>query len=66
MRPSGRQSLEKYFRIRYTVGMSKTTRRLSYKMYPDAAQAAALDAKARHLRDLWNAALQERIDAYRL
>ena len=46
--------------------MSKTTRRLSYKMYPDAAQAAALDAKARHLRDLWNAALHERIDAYRL
>lgn len=46
--------------------MSKTTRRLSYKMYPDAAQAAALDAKARFLRDLWNSALQERIDAYRL
>lgn len=46
--------------------MTNVTRRLSYKMYPDAAQAAALDEKARLLRQLWNAALEERIGAYRL
>ena len=44
--------------------MSSTTRRLSYKMYPTPRQAAALDRKLWWLRDLWNAALAERRDAW--
>ena len=42
------------------------TRTVSYKLYPSAAQEAALGAKLGMLRDLYNAALQERRDAWRL
>ena len=41
------------------------TRSLSYKLYPSPAQARAMEAKRRLLKDLWNAALEERIGAWR-
>lgn len=40
-------------------------RRVTYKLYPDAKQHAALDMVCDLHRALWNAALEERIDAYR-
>lgn len=41
------------------------TRSLSFKLYPSPAQAAALARKHLMLKDLWNAALEERIGAWR-
>lgn len=41
------------------------TRSLSYKLYPSPAQAQAMEAKRLLLKDLWNAALEERIGAWR-
>jgi putative transposase len=41
-------------------------RRYTFKMYPNRAQSDALDATRRAHCRLYNAALQERIDAYRL
>ncbi len=40
-------------------------RRVTYKLYPDARQHAALDRLCDLHRGLYNAALEERIDAYR-
>lgn len=41
------------------------TRSLSYKLYPSPAQARAMEDKRLILKDLWNAALEERIGAWR-
>ncbi|WP_411839626.1 RNA-guided endonuclease InsQ/TnpB family protein [Paracoccus sp. ME4] len=41
-----------------------TTRTISFRLYPSRAQIALLEAKHRMLRDLWNAALEERIGAW--
>ncbi|PFG62034.1 putative transposase [Thioclava sp. ES.031] len=41
------------------------TRSLSFKLYPSPAQEAALWRKHLLLKDLWNAALEERIGAWR-
>jgi hypothetical protein len=41
-------------------------RRYTFKLYPNKAQTAALDSMRRLHCTLYNAALQERIDAYRL
>ena len=41
-----------------------TTRTISFRIYPTKAQAEALDAKHQMLRNLWNAALEERIGAW--
>lgn len=40
-------------------------RKVTYKLYPDVAQTARLEAWTRLHCELYNAALQERIDAYR-
>ncbi len=40
-------------------------RRITYKLYPSAMQAAAMDRLHALHRQLYNAALEERIDAYR-
>jgi putative transposase len=40
-------------------------RRINYKMYPNAGQKLALDQVVDSHRELYNAALEERIDAYR-
>lgn len=45
--------------------MMTATRTVSFRIYPNKAQAETLDAKHRMLRDLWNAALEERIGAWR-
>ncbi len=42
-----------------------TTRTISFRLYPSPAQAEALEGKHRLLRQLWNAALDERIGAWR-
>jgi len=39
-------------------------RKVTYKLYPSAIQADGLLALLRQHKDLWNAALQERIDAW--
>ena len=41
-------------------------RKATHKLDPSATQAAALKAMLRHHQQLYNAALQERIDAHRL
>jgi hypothetical protein len=41
------------------------TRTLSFRLYPSPVQERALEAKHRLLKDLWNAALEERIGAWR-
>jgi len=41
------------------------SRKVTYKLYPNAAQTARLEAWTRLHCELYNAALQERIDAYR-
>lgn len=38
-------------------------RKISFKLYPNAAQAAALHGLGLAYKNLWNAALEERIDA---
>jgi putative transposase len=45
--------------------MSLSVRKITYKLYPTAAQIARLEDLLRLHKDLWNAALQERIDAWR-
>jgi putative transposase len=40
-------------------------RKVTYKLYPSAAQTEGLLALLRQHKDLWNAALEERIDAWR-
>ena len=40
-------------------------RKVAYKLYPSAAQFDGLLALLRQHKDLWNAALEERIDAWR-
>lgn len=40
-------------------------RKVTYKLYPTAAQAEQLGGLLRAHKDLWNAALEERIDAWR-
>jgi len=40
-------------------------RKVTYKLYPNTAQADGLRALLRQHKDLWNAALEERIDAWR-
>lgn len=45
--------------------MEGVTRSLSYKLYPSPAQAQVMEAKRLMLKDLWNAALEERIGAWR-
>ena len=42
-----------------------TQRRVTYKIYPDKQQAGLLEQTRRLHRDLYNAALEERISAYR-
>ena len=42
-----------------------TTRTLSFRLYPSPAQDAAMARKHGMLKDLWNAALEERIGAWR-
>ena len=41
------------------------TRTLSFRLYPSPAQDAAMARKHGMLKDLWNAALEERIGAWR-
>lgn len=41
------------------------TRSISFRMYPNPTQAQALEVKHGLLKDLWNAALEERIGAWR-
>lgn len=41
------------------------TRTLSFRLYPSARQAEAMARKHGLLKDLWNAALEERIGAWR-
>src|ERR671913_1261203 len=41
------------------------TRTLSFRLYPSPAQARVLELKHALLKDLWNAALEERIGAWR-
>jgi putative transposase len=45
--------------------MALVNRRVTYKLYPDAKQHAAMERVCDLHRGLWNAALEERIDAYR-
>ena len=45
--------------------MDHVNRRVTYKLYPTAAQAAALERMTDLHRALYNAALEERIDAWR-
>lgn len=45
--------------------MSTVNRRVTYKLYPSASQHAALEKMCDLHRTLYNAALEERIDAYR-
>lgn len=40
-------------------------RKVTYKLYPSAKQSLALLALLSKHKDLWNAALEERIDAWR-
>lgn len=40
-------------------------RKVTYKLYPNAKQAAALLELLHKHKNLWNAALEERIDAWR-
>jgi putative transposase len=40
-------------------------RKATFKLYPSAAQAEGLERLLRAHKDLWNAALEERIDAWR-
>lgn len=40
-------------------------RKVTYRLYPSASQADGLLALLRQHKDLWNAALEERIDAWR-
>lgn len=47
-------------------GMPAVNRRVSYKLYPSATQAAEMERICDLHRTLYNAALQERADAYRL
>src|SRR5262245_20603241 len=44
--------------------MQPVKRRIIYKLYPSAAQAAALERQCELLRQLYNGALEERITAY--
>jgi putative transposase len=46
--------------------MSPVHRRFTYRLYPSATQVAVLERLCALHRALYNAALQERIDAYRL
>ena len=46
--------------------MQTVNRRVTYKLYPSATQAAEMERVCDMHRILYNAALQERIDAYRL
>ena len=46
--------------------MEPVHRRVTYKLYPSPAQAAEMERRRGLHRALYNAALQERIDAYRL
>jgi putative transposase len=39
-------------------------RKITYQLYPTAMQSLRLAELLRLHKDLWNAALQERIDAY--
>ena len=43
---------------------NSTKRRITYKLYPSAAQAAVLERQCELLRQLYNGALEERITAY--
>ena len=45
--------------------MSTATRSISFRLYPDKRQRALLGRKHTVLKDLWNAALEERIGAWR-
>lgn len=45
--------------------MLTATRSISFRLYPDTRQQALLDRKHALLKDLWNAALEERIGAWR-
>ena len=45
--------------------MSSATRTISFRLYPAPSQEAALWRKLCFLKDLWNAALEERIGAWR-
>jgi putative transposase len=47
------------------TGIMSATRSLSFKLYPSKSQAEALWRKHVMLKDLWNAALEERIGAWR-
>ena len=47
-------------------GMAAVHRRVTYKLYPNATQAAALERLHDLHRALYNSALQERADAWRL
>ena len=43
--------------------MTTATRSISFRLYPDKRQQALLVRKHVLLKDLWNAALEERIGA---
>jgi putative transposase len=45
--------------------MATVKRRVTFKMYLDASQEAAMDAQSELLRQLYNGALEERISAHR-
>ena len=45
--------------------MSIDRRKITYKLYPTAAQIVLLETLLRLHKDLWNGALQERIEAWR-
>lgn len=49
----------------YTYRYQMRRRKVTYKLYPNAIQADGLLALLRQHKDLWNAALEERIDAWR-
>lgn len=51
--------------MKYIISHMSETRSISFRLYPSKAQMRLLDAKHRMLKDLWNAALEERISAWR-
>lgn len=48
------------------MNMNLVKKKITYRMYPTKTQLAKLDFTLEHHRQLYNAALQERIEAYRV
>jgi putative transposase len=53
------------YRNHYPFSHVDRKRSISFRLYPDKRQQALLDRKHALLKDLWNAALEERIGAWR-